>query len=280
MDAKSLAKSSPGKKNYAVVQSVARAAAILKAFAAADTWGPTELAQHVGLHKSVVHRLLVTLADSGLLTREIETGRYSLGPVMAQLQPRGGLNGALKQAARPYLERLAEASGETVSLCVRQDSQGLCIDYVDSPQSMRFTVAVGQTFPLNAGCVGKVLLAFQSEDFIEGLIAKKALKRYTPNTITDPKKLQAELQRIRKLGFGFSESEITPGSRSVGAPVYGPDGEVFASLAISAPTFRMPDTALDRFISMVRTEAAGLSRELGYVRESGRKIKKNAKEKV
>lgn len=280
MDGTCVAKGSPGKKNYAAVQSVARAAAILKAFAAADTWGPTELSQHSGLHKSVVHRLLVTLADSGLLTREIDTGRYSLGPVMAQLQPRGGFNGALKQAARPYLERLADASGETVSLCVRQDSQGLCIDYVDSPQSMRFTVAVGQTFPLNAGCVGKVLLAFQSEDFIEGLIAKKALKRYTPNTITDPKKLQAELQRIRKLGFGFSESEITPGSRSVGAPVYGPDGEVFASLAISAPTFRMPDSALDRFISMVRTEAAGLSRELGYVRESGGKIRKSTKEKV
>jgi len=227
-----------------------------------------------------VHRLLVTLAGSGVLTRNAESGQYSLGPVIAQLQPRGGFNGALKQMARPYLQRLAAASGETVSLCVREESQGLCIDYVDSPQSMRFTVSTGQTFPLNAGCVGKVILAYQSEDFIEELIARKALKRYTPNTITDPKKLRAELLRIRKLGYAFSDSEITPGSRSVGAPIHGPDGAVFASLAISAPSFRMPDNELDRFTDMVRGEAAGLSRELGYVRERGKKVKKIAKEKV
>lgn len=275
-----MAKGSASNKSYAKIQSVARAAEILKAFINADSWGPTELAQHVGLHKSVVHRLLVTLAGSGVLTRNAETGQYGLGPVIAQLQPRAGLNGALKQVARPYLQRLAAASGETVSLCVREEGQGLCIDYVDSPQSMRFTVSTGQTFPLNAGCVGKVILAFQPEDFIEGLIERKALKRYTPNTITDPKKLRAELLQIRKLGCAFSDSEITPGSRSVGAPVYGPDGRVFASLAISAPSFRMPDNELDRFIAMVRSEAAGLSRELGYVRESGKKAKKVAREKV
>jgi len=275
-----VAKDSASKKSYAKIQSVARATEILKAFISTDSWGPTELAQHVRLHKSVVHRLLLTLAGAGLLTRNAETGQYSLGPVIAQLQPRGGLNGALKQMARPYLQRLAAASGETVSLCVREETQGLCIDYVDSPQSMRFTVSTGQTFPLNAGCVGKVILAFQPEDFIEELIERKALKRYTPNTITDPKKLRAELLRIRKLGYAFSDSEITPGSRSVGAPVYGPDGRVFASLAISAPSFRMPDGELDRFIAMVRSEAAGLSRELGYAGAGGNKIKKVTKEKV
>jgi DNA-binding IclR family transcriptional regulator len=275
-----VAKSSASDKSYAKIQSVARATEILKAFITADSWGPTELAQHVRLHKSVVHRLLLTLASSGVLTRNAETGQYGLGPVIAQLQPRGGFNGALKQMARPYLQRLAAASGETVSLCVRDDSQGLCVDYIDSPQSMRFTVSTGQTFPLNAGCVGKIILAFQPEDFIEGLIERKALKRYTPNTIIDPKKLRAELLRIRKVGYGFSDAEITPGSRSVGAPVYGPDGAVFASLVISAPSFRMPDNDLDRFIAMVRGEAAGLSRELGYVRESGKKVKKVVKEKV
>ncbi len=275
-----MAKDSASNKSYAKIQSVARATEILKAFISTDSWGPTELAQHVRLHKSVVHRLLLTLAGTGLLTRNAETGQYSLGPVIAQLQPRGGLNGALKQMARPYLQRLAAASGETVSLCVREETQGLCIDYVDSPQSMRFTVSTGQTFPLNAGCVGKVILAFQPEDFIEELIARKALKRYTPNTITDPKKLRAELLRIRKLGYAFSDSEITPGSRSVGAPVHGPDGGVFASLAISAPSFRMPDGELDRFIAMVRSEAAGLSRELGYAGAGGKKIKKVTKETV
>ena len=247
------------------VQSVARAATILRAFATADSWGPTELARHTGLHKSVVHRLLFTLASGGVLTRDVETGHYCLGPLIAQLKSNGGFNGALKQLARPFLQRLAEVSGETISLCVLEAHHGLCIDYIDSPQTMRFTVSAGETFPLNAGCIGKVMLAFQPANFIENLIEKKALKRYTPNTITEPKKLRDELQKISRLGYGFSESEITPGSRSIGAPVHDTTGGVIASLVISAPAFRMPDSKLDGLISMVCGAAAKLSAALGHV---------------
>jgi DNA-binding IclR family transcriptional regulator len=245
------------------VQSVARAATILRAFTTVDSWGPTELARHTGLHKSVVHRLLFTLASGGVLTRDLETGHYCLGPLIAQLKSNGGFNGALKQLARPYLQRLAEVSGETISLCVLEAHHGLCIDFIDSPQAMRFTVSAGETFPLNAGCIGKVMLAFQPSDFIESLIEKKALKRYTPNTITEPKKLRLELQKIRRLGYGFSDSEITPGSRSIGAPVYDTTGGAIASLVISAPAFRMSYSKLEGLISMVCGAAAKLSTALG-----------------
>ncbi|MEL3892008.1 IclR family transcriptional regulator [Ferrovibrio sp. MS7] len=249
-------------RSYSDIQSVARAAAILRAFTKADSWGPTDLAAHLGLHKSVVHRLLATMAKAGVLSHDTASGRYSIGALILQLAPKGGANNALKQLARPYLQRLVDSTGETVSLCVVEGNHGLCIDCIDSPQAMRFTVSTGDTFPLNAGCVGKVMLAFQPSQFIEQLIARKALKRYTPNTIVDPTKLRAELAKIRRLGHGFSDSEITPGSRSVGAPIYGADGQVIASLAISAPAFRMPDAKVDGFIAIVKTAAAQLSGEL------------------
>lgn len=247
------------------VQSVARAVTLLKAFVAVDSWGPTELARHTGLHKSVVHRLLSTLASGGVLSHDGETGHYCLGPLIAQLKSNGGFNGALQRVARPFLQHLAEVSGETISLCVLEAHHGLCIDYIDSPQTMRFTVSAGETFPLNAGCIGKVILAFQPDDFIESLIAKKALKRYTPNTITEPRKLRDELRKIRRLGYGFSDSEMTPGSRSIGAPVYDATGCAIASLVISAPAFRMADSKVDGLTSMVCGAAAKLSAALGYV---------------
>lgn len=250
-------------KAYSEIQSVSRAAQILRAFTKADNWGPTDLAAHTGLHKSVVHRLLFTLATAGLLVRNAENGRYSLGPLMAQLKPRGGANGALRQLARPFLQQLAEACGETVSLCVLEETHGLCIDNIESPQAMRFTVFTGETFPLNAGCIGKVMLAFQPPDFIESLIARKALKRYTPNTITDPKKLRAELAQIRRLGYGFSDSEINAGSRSVGAPITDAGNRVIASLVISSPSIRMPDDKLDGYVALVCSAAAKISLQLG-----------------
>lgn len=252
-------------RSYAEVQSVARAAQLLLAFAEADEWGPTDLARRTGLHKSVVHRLLQTMTKSGLLACEERIGRYSLGPIMARLNPRDGAHGTLVRIARPYMKRLGEATGETVSLCVVEGSYGLCIDVIDSRQSMRFTVHTGETFPLNAGCIGKVLLAFQPDDFIEGLIQQRALKRYTENTITDPRRLRAELRDVRRLGHAFSDAEITPGARSIGAPVFGADAKVVASLVVSAPSFRMPNSKVKKLTELVCREAAGLSAELGFV---------------
>jgi DNA-binding IclR family transcriptional regulator len=249
---------------YSRIQSVARAAGLLKAFVGQERWSLAELAKHAGLHKSVVHRLLLTLAGEGLLVRDAESGHYGVGPVFAQLRSLNSLNDMLKQVARPHMKRLSAATGETISLCVLEGKQGLCIDYIDSLQMMRFTVFTGETFPLNAGCVGKVMLAFQPEAFIEELIESKALKRYTPNTIVQPRKLRAELEKIRRLGYGFSDSEITPQSRSVGAPVYGPNGTVIASLVVSAPAFRMRDDQLDTLIGLVCTEAGKLSQGLGH----------------
>ena len=252
-------------KTYSDVQSVARAARVLIAFADADYLGPTEVATITGLHKSVTHRLLSTLASSGLLLKELRSGQYCLGPFMARLTPRDGGNAALARAARPYLQKVADDAGETVSICVIEGTSGLCIDKVESKQSMRFTVMTGETYPLNAGCIGKVLLAFQTDKFIEGLIQKKALMRYTENTITDPGRLSTELVKIREMGWGFSDSEITPGSRSVGAPVYSANGKVIASLAVSAPAFRMPDEKVPVLVSLVTSQAARLSRDLGHV---------------
>lgn len=249
---------------YSEVQSVARAAKVLLTFADVDYIGPTDLAARTGLHKSVTHRLLATLASNGLLAHDQRTGLYSLSPMMAQLNPPEGANSALVRVARPYLQRLADSTGETISLCVVDGARGLCIDVIDSKQSMRFTVHTGETFPLHAGCIGKVMLAFQSDKFIEGLIRQKALMRYTENTITDPDALRAELAKVRRQGFGFSDAEITPGSRSVGAPVYDANGAVNAGLVISAPAFRMPDSAVDNLVLLVQEEAENLSRELGY----------------
>jgi IclR family acetate operon transcriptional repressor len=252
-------------KAYSEVQSVARAARVLIAFADAHYLGPTEIAAITGLHKSVAHRLLSTLASNGLLIRDSRTGQYCLGPFMARLAPREGGNAALVRAARPYLQKVADEACETVSICVIEGTSGLCIDKVESKQSMRFTVMTGETYPLHAGCIGKVLLAFQSESFIHALIRKKTLKRYTEHTITNTRRLTAELHKIRETGWGFSDSEITPGARSVGAPVYSADGTVIASLAVSAPAFRMPDDKVPQMVSLVTGQAAALSRDLGHV---------------
>ena len=247
------------------VQSVQRAITVLRAFALTDEWSTSALARELGLHKSVVHRLLVTLARGGLLRQDERTGSFRLALAMVSLGRRAEHANDVQIIARPFLQRLVEESQETVSLCVLQADHGVCLASVDSPQSMRFTISPGESFPLNAGCVGKVILAFQSDGFVDALIEAGPLRRFTDRTITSPEELRRELARVRLQGYGFSDAEITPGARSVGAPVRNADGKVQYSLVISAPSLRMTDDRLPQFVEMVRRGAAALSGELGYM---------------
>ena len=251
------------------IQSVQRAISVLRAFALADEWSTSSLGRELGLHKSVVHRLLVTLARGGLLRQDERTGRFRLAPTMVSLGRRAEHSYDVLSIARPVLQRLVEESQETVSLGVLQDDHGVCLANVDSPQSMRFTISPGDSFPLNAGCVGKVILAFQPPSFLDALLAAGPLPRFTDTTLIAPARLREELARIRAQGYGFSDAEITPGARSVGAPVYNADGEVHYSLVISAPSLRLTDERVPQFVEMVCRGAASLSRELGHLDAEG-----------
>lgn len=249
---------------YSELKSVSRAADVLLAFLKAEEWSIAGLAREVGLHRSVAHRLVLTLAASGLLTKDPRSGLYRLGPVVVDLGARAERDGTLHRLARPYLEELARRSGETVSIQVMQGDHGLCLDVVESSQSIRLTIAPGHSFPLHAGCAGKVMLAFREAAFIDRLLSKVPLQRYTDGTITDPDDLRQELASIRSRGYGYSDAEITPGARSVGVPVFGSKGLIVASLVVSGPESRMPHQRMDEYADSMLSASRAISLALGH----------------
>jgi DNA-binding IclR family transcriptional regulator len=249
---------------YNDLKSVSRAAEVLTAFLKAEEWSISGLARELSLHKSVTHRLVSTLTTAGLLICDARSGLYRLGPIMAQLGEKVERNGLLHRLARPYMVELARLSGETVSMQVVQGDHGLCVDVVESQQAMRLTISPGQSFPLHAGCAGKVMLAYQSPAFIDRLLSRTPLQRYTDWTITDADALRADLAQIRRRGFGYSDGEITPGARSVGAPIFEANGVVAGSLVISGPSIRLSQERLNQLALPTTEAAAGLSVALGH----------------
>lgn len=248
------------------LQSVHRAAQALQAFLEQDSWGVAAMARRLGISRSVAHRLMDTLQAGGLLRQERPGGPYRLGLLLAALGQRAARGRPdLVEFARPTLEALAAETGETVSLCVVRGDRGLCLDSVESGQSMRFTIGPGEEFPLHAGCVGKVLLAFEPPAVIERLLAQLgSAPAFTPNTPSQAEALRAELARIRASDLAFSDGEITPGARSVGAPVRDASGRVVASLAISMPAVRLLDADVPRAQARVQAAARRISALLGY----------------
>ena len=246
------------------IQAIERAVSILNAFSPADPeLGVTELAERLGLHKSTVHRFMVNLDAAGLVERNPRTGRYRLGLRIFEL---GGLvmqQMNLWDEALPFLEGLVHDTGETGHLAVLDGGEAIYIERVEARRALRVPSAIGRGYPAHATNLGKVLLADLPRERVEEIVAERGLAAYTPHTITGLEELEAELERIRVLGYAIDNEEYDEGLRCIGAPVRDHSGHVVAALGIGGPVTRITPDRVDELAELVMTAARGLSRRLG-----------------
>lgn len=199
------------------VQSVARAAALLKALGAGGGAASVfDLADRCGINRSTAWRILATLEDSGLVERDPRTGRYGAGYALVALAAAAG-HEPLVRRAHPLLRALAEACEETASLAVPRNLQLIYVDQVQAPHVMAANW-LGRPTPLHATSTGKALLAWLPEDEV-GAALPGRLQRFTDTTITTRAALRAELARVRERGFAVSRGELEPALWGVSAPV-------------------------------------------------------------
>ncbi len=144
---------------------------------------------------------------------------------------------ALVAASQPNLDRLAEATGETVNLAVSRGDTVVQVAQIDSTFMIGALNWVGIDVPPHCSSLGKVMYAFGALPLPKG-----ELERRTPATITDPAELKAELDRVRERGFAITRGELEEGLDGIAAPVFGADGHVLAALGVSGPAFRIEDS--------------------------------------
>jgi DNA-binding IclR family transcriptional regulator len=218
----------------------------------------TELTAASGLAKSTTSRLLMALERSGLVQRDTR-GRFRPGEVFVSYAWRGGAEAGLITVAQPFLDRLGEATGETINLGVASGGRVEQVAQVDSTYLIGGTNWVGLGVPLHASALGKVLLAYGAAQVPAG-----PLRRVTEKTITSDATLRAELAGVRARGYAVSDEELEPGLIAIAAPVLRYDGTVVAALSVSAPTSRMKRDTATAVARRCVEEAAGLSSALGY----------------
>jgi DNA-binding IclR family transcriptional regulator len=198
------------------VQSVARAAQLLRAIAAApEPATAPELADRCGLNRSTAWRLLATLEQQRLVERDAGN-RYSVGHAVVQLAGAAG-HGPFVRIAHPHLRRLAKRSGETVSLAIPRQLELVYVDQVQAPHVMAADWQ-GRSTPLHATSTGKAFLAWLSERELDAAL-REPLERYTDSTVVQPAELRAELAKVRGRGYAVSRGELEAELWGVSAPV-------------------------------------------------------------
>lgn len=217
----------------------------------------TEVATRSGLPISTARRLITELREWGGLER-LDDGRYRIGMRLWTIGTLAPQQRGLREAALPYMHDLFQATQENLQLTVLEGTQALCIEKISSTKAVPTRTEVGGRLPLHATGVGKVFLAFSGKDLLRSVV-EAGLARMTPHTITQPGRLAATLEEVRKTGVAYSYEEMTLGAVSVAAPILGLDGRVRAALGIVAHS----RAAVDRLAPAVRTAALGIARWAG-----------------
>ncbi|MBI4590492.1 MAG: IclR family transcriptional regulator [Candidatus Rokubacteria bacterium] len=213
-----------------------------------------DVALRLKLHKATVTRLLATLARAGMVSRD-ERDRYSLGPGLILLA--GGLLGRYRTLAdllRAPLRRVWETTRETVTIHVRVGSERLCIEELESPETITYRAGIGNRVPLHVGSAGKVLLAFLPEAERATALKELRLVPLTDRTITSRNRLVEELDRVRRAGYAVSSGERIVGATAVSVPVLDPDGRVVAAVSILGPESRLTPEVLKRYAVLLKRE--------------------------
>jgi IclR family acetate operon transcriptional repressor len=228
---------------------------------AREPMGLNQLATKVKLTKPSVFRLLFTLEAMGHVRKDTE-GRYTLKHDTRR-DVRDRLIAALLAAGTPHLRELTREFRETTGLAALFDNHIEVIAVVESPQTVRMGNTVGRILQPHASSLGKCITAFQPEERREHLLRSYGISSFTGNTIVDENELHSEFDRIRRRGYATDRGETCLDGYCFGAPITGPEGDVFGAVSISMPKMRLGTRDYqERMIERVRAAAAAVSASL------------------
>lgn len=199
--------------------------------------GVTELVNRTHLSKGTLHRMLTSMIDHNLVSQNLETKKYRLGPKSMVWGSRFLAGQDTFSLLTEYCDLLAERTGLYTHLCRFDAGEVYCI-YTRQPSEGRtaYFVHVGQRMPLHCTAAAKAILAFQPPNAINSLFAKEQVKRYTEYTKIDLQELQAELDEVSKTRVAFCVEEIEAGVSAISTPVFQRTGEALFSIGLIEST--------------------------------------------
>lgn len=221
------------------MSTVGKAVSLLEMFTATEPEiGLSELARAAGFDKATTRRLLVSLADHGLIEQDATSRRYRLGAGLSRLARIRDAHFPFVQVAEPITRELATETGETVHLSEFSAGALLTVHVDLSARANRVNVDVGQVLPLHGTASGLVCLAFSRPEVLDRHF-QNPLRTFTQHTITNLDQVTAAVRLAATRGYSQSAQGYEEGVHSVAAPILGHDGYAIGTLSVAAPVSRV-----------------------------------------
>lgn len=251
-----------GGERYAIAV-LAKAFDLLEALEGDGQPTLTELSARAGIPKATALRILANLEHRNYVQRDAH-GCYRLGLRFLQLGARVSAGIDPRTAARPTMEVLRDACGETVNLALPAERGIVYIEIMESAHGLRMAATVGMRDAYHSSALGKAILAQLPGDRVDGVLGPGQLARKTPRTIVARDLLLAELERVRHAGYALDDEENELGARCVAAPIFDHRGGCVAAISVSGPASRLTSERAPVIAERVIAAAGEISAHLGY----------------
>jgi DNA-binding IclR family transcriptional regulator len=248
------------------------ASILSKAFDVLAVFGPdqrvltlTEIARASGLPKSTVHRLLRRLMPLGVI--EPHGTGFKVGLPLRRMASAMPIE-SLRQSALPHLGSLHRWSGRHVHLAGLRGSRVVFVERFLLPGHDLPSASPGTDMAAHATALGKAMLAFITPEELEAALAEP-MEALTPNTVTEPGDLIAELREVRHRRVAFARGESHPDVTCVAAPIL-IRGRAVGAISLSTT---VKDATVDRaLVDAVSVTADRIARDNQRVLADGNEI--------
>ncbi|HET8577223.1 MAG TPA: IclR family transcriptional regulator [Methylomirabilota bacterium] len=254
----------------ATISTLDRAMRILHAFSTEDAeLSISDLSRRLGIHKSIVSRMVASLRMWRFLEQDPETKRIRIGPGAFQLGTLFVNREPVSRIAFPQLGLLVAQTRQSAHVAVLDKPHLLVVASVESPQALRVILRVGERRHLHATAAGKILLAYGRAGLLEEVVAAVGLPPLTQETITSRADLERHLLTVRNEGIAWNCEESTRGAGAVAAPIFAAGGAIAAALCTVFPLSVVDEKELTGIGERVREAARRISTLMGGTAPEG-----------
>lgn len=239
------------------IQSVEVAAKILRALIDASRPVPLkELARLARMHPGKVHRYLVSLTRTEMVSQDDSSGYYGVGPMAIALGLSGLRNVNVVRAATALLPALRDEINETVLLAIWSPRGPVVFALEESSRPVSMNIRVGSILPMLSTASGRVFAAFMPHEMVAPLI--EAEQRHFPR-FSDPKIIGEARQR----GFAAVDGTVVPGVSAVSVPVFDHNNKIAGVIGALGRTEELDTTPEGTVTRVLLRGAAEISWRMG-----------------
>lgn len=247
------------------IQSLDRAFSVLEEVARhRDGITLSELSRTLGLHTSTLYHVTRTLVSLGYLRTGPDDKRYRMGRGIFQLASACLDEAEMCATATPFLEKLAEATGEATHFAIWERRKALILVRHAGSNALQINERAGTLRPVYCTAIGKALLSGLEPEAYEDCTRDIDFGPFTASTLKDAQELRLQVEKARRDGIAFDDCEFNAEVRCMAATVRDFSGRVIGAIGFSGPVWRMSLSDMAEYTSVIRSIAAELSEQFGF----------------